>query len=374
MRVSKFEREQRERREAVKRRMEEEKKKEVQYKLRQLELAALAARASEQREEEAERLREEEEEEKRKTGGISFLSYLKPFPVDSDDDKVLLPESALLQLTRDSAFELGPLHFRLSSSKSAVITHCGVREFSAAEGTIGLPRKIINSFHCTPHNEVFEQLGEICIKYILLPKISFAKLQPVESSFGSIAHIKTCLTENLRLHATLSEGDILSIWYRGEVFQLRVQELKPASSGSLIDTDVEVDLSVSEETERLYAPIPPVAPLPTASSSAVSLPLPSLSLDPEPPNGPDVIECRVKTIQGATKTRRFLRNHPLKSLLDFAWIESGGPAAIPQAERLQITKRFPLEVFSYADAASGKSFAEFGLNNSQELFLVGIRC
>ena len=52
--------------------------------------------------------------------------------------------AALNELDSQNAFSRGVLLFEISDEFSNS-THCGVREFSAAEGTIGLPPKVINS-------------------------------------------------------------------------------------------------------------------------------------------------------------------------------------------------------------------------------------
>eukprot|EP01034_Spumella_vulgaris_P021351 gene21351-27381_t len=59
------------------------------------------------------------------------------------------------------------------------------------------------------------------------------------------------LEENLRFHSTLTVGDQLTVWYRGNAHALVVVELRPDPQGNLFDTDVEVDLELSQEGEAL---------------------------------------------------------------------------------------------------------------------------
>lgn len=197
-----------------------------------------------EREVEEARIREEEEAVRMKTHGIAFherglIPYLLP---DAEDDKVILPETFLSELNRMNAFSHGPLIFQINTQETAGSTHCGVREFSATEGTIGLPQKVIDSL-------AWEGTATVSIRYTGLPKVTFAKLAPVgdgQALFSAVGPIKACLEENLRLHTTLTEGDQLTVWYRGRPYPVRVTELRPESAGALLDTDVEIEFDVSD--------------------------------------------------------------------------------------------------------------------------------
>ena len=110
------------------------------------------------------------------TGGISFQQCLKPYRIDFEDDKVILPESCLVELNTADAFNKGPVLLRIWSSLTLdnsdlpennkkqsegghnnveneetsfyehhYYSHCGIKEFSADEGKIGLPDKVIIS-------------------------------------------------------------------------------------------------------------------------------------------------------------------------------------------------------------------------------------
>lgn len=368
-RASRLEREQGQRREAGRRRAEEERAASARAAARQREREQQAQRMAAEREAEEERLQAEAEAERARTGGVSLLLSLRVEAVDADDDKILLPESALLRLTELDAFRHGPLSFLLlvGEGRTQRTTHCGVREFSAGEGTVGLPRKALLSLGldaASARNQL------VSVKFVVLPKLTFAKLRPLDASFGSVAHVKNCLQESLRLQTALTEGDLLSVWFRGRSFRVQVQELRPAGGGSLIDTDVEVALEAEEAVEPPSSLSPPSPLPPPPASLAVEAELP-----PEPAPGElgeDVIECRVRTLQGATKTRRFRRASPLSCLLDFAWAASGGQAAAAM-DAVQLSTRFPSRVFTYAEASAGGSFSDFGLVNAQELFLVSVR-
>ena len=78
------------------------------------------------------------------------------------------------------------------------------------------------------------------IKYIRMKKVEYLKLRPIENKFSNIVQIKQALQDNLIRHSTITVGDMLSIWYRGEEYKLRVIEAKPSNFGTLIESDVEV--------------------------------------------------------------------------------------------------------------------------------------
>ena len=371
IRASRLEREQRQRREAVKRRLDQERRSQERYQQQQRELEAIKAVRTLEREAQEERRRLEEEAELTRTSGVRFTRELHPYPIDSDEDKVILPESSLLELTNLNAFQHGALTFELTCSASAVVTHCGVREFSAPEGSIGVPRRVVNTLTGNSrYDSSSESIGAVKIKFVLLPKVTFARLQPIEASFAGVTMIKACLQENLRRHATLTVGDILSIWFRGRSYRLRVHELRPESYGSLIDTDVEVELLVSEEYEqKIQKPVDAATPKSLESETGVENDADTV-LDEEPTgSGDHVIECKIKTAEGVTKTRKFLKQSDFKELFIFAYSVCGGRAVVKSLSCLQLNTRFPKRVFSFHEACDGRTFADFGFS-PQEVFLV----
>lgn len=192
------------------------------------------------------------------------------------DDKVILPESCLNDLVQLDLFG-NPRHpalcFRLtvptppafvsdlidtSSSNSASEktrarrqTHCGVREFTAAEGTIGIPSGVWNNLRLpTPHSKSGGAPAlpiKILIKFVLLPKITHLLVQPVQHAFTQhIVEIRRCLEENLSKHTTLSTSNVITVWYRGHAYSMIVKAMKKAASSAgksvLVSAPGEVEL------------------------------------------------------------------------------------------------------------------------------------
>lgn len=86
------------------------------------------------------------EAERLLTAGIRYEEKLLALEAEGEGDKLTLPPSALDQLTKQDALAQGPMLFRVTaSSRGGVTTHAGVLEFSAAEGTCGLPLKVQRS-------------------------------------------------------------------------------------------------------------------------------------------------------------------------------------------------------------------------------------
>jgi hypothetical protein len=171
----------------------------------------------------------------------TFVTELSTDEGEQEDDRIIVSESVLntLNATGD-VFGNGPVIFEISVKLPAVpcsvfmseglhhknkyvfATHCGVREFSAAEGTVKLPQKVIESIYAhlesesedgVPQQRVSLDSLSLRIKYVRLPKITSVVFKPelnVGNNFGSILSlgpIKQCLEENLRKHLTLTAGD-----------------------------------------------------------------------------------------------------------------------------------------------------------------------
>lgn len=196
------------------------------------------------------------------TGGIQFeMRGLEAYLLEtSEDDKIVLPESAFQSLTRVDAFSSGVVTFRIAAECSFQnFTHCGVKEFSAPNNKVGLPMKVVESLlrahQPSPTPDLLTQLGKIYIKYIRLTKAKYAKLQPLYILFSSVEAVKECLELNLKYHTTLTPEDFVSVWYRGIAHVMKVVEVRSENEDetrltkgcSLVDTDVEIDLEVSLE-------------------------------------------------------------------------------------------------------------------------------
>lgn len=424
LRSSKVEKEQEKRRLEAKRKREQELKLQREHEKRERELALLAEQRREQ--EEAQRVEREqaEAEEARLTGGIKFSHKLIPFLIDEEhekaDDKVILPEDCLTELSAQDVFGRNVVIFRLSAAltpeegvenqsaiKSIVTTHCGVREFSAPPGHIGLPRKV---FDCLGGNLGRIEGSVVDIKYVLLPKCKGVKLRPLRNRFFEVLAVKRCLEENLMFHTALSLGDTITVWFRGTAHPLRVCELHPDAAVSLVDTDVEVDLDTSEELQQKQTELSSSVPLkessggvaesaisatsttytlgrmvkaPSASSSPASIDITALLeahvLEPEPSatSSDSILQAKVRLPHNAVLVRRFDTRGSLLQIF-LAVLQSlsiSDPTASTEdlARRLQLSTRFPPRSFSLSDQeVVAQSLQSLGLAQKSETFIASL--
>lgn len=180
-----------------------------------------------------------------------FYRLLEAVPFQGNGDKIKLPPSCFSELSDQGAFDKGPLYFQLSpvneegllnidaaDQESRRTTHSGVLEFTAEEGSVGLPPHVWQNLCATdtPKTHMIE------VRYAWLPKGTYAKLQPDRIGFSDLPNHKAILETSLRQHATLSQDDIFTVNYGELTYKLRVLELKPSTSVSVLETDIEVDI------------------------------------------------------------------------------------------------------------------------------------
>jgi hypothetical protein len=229
----------------------------------------------------------------------------------------------------------------------------------------------------------------------------------------------------------LTEGDLITIWHRGTSHTLRVASLRPEPKGTLVDTDVEVDLDVSEEFKRTdeYNDLvrselgdvgnignnrsiggnisssgrridgsagtgdnssSGISSSGSSSSSSSSLssrssgssdksdgrvvnftPSPDLmmALPPEPPAGAPTILVRIRTpLMGKPLARAFAPETRLSALFLFVRASVGTQSLAPQ-QRFRLGTRFPSRSLMEGDAACDATLQEAGVA-PQEVFLM----
>jgi hypothetical protein len=116
--VSKIEKEQQKRRDDAKKKREKEQLSRIAQQKHEEELRELGQkRKTEMEEAEMERQRVEDEE-RQLTGGIDYQERLIPIPIEGEDDKVILPESALEKLSSQDSFGKGAAVFQITVTNS----------------------------------------------------------------------------------------------------------------------------------------------------------------------------------------------------------------------------------------------------------------
>lgn len=148
---------------------------------------------------------------------------------------VILPQRALEELSRDSSSLLRPMMFRVTnpSSNPPRVTHCGVLEFIAEDGTVYMPFWMM-AILGVDDQEILH-FGRV-----ELPTATFAKFQPQSVDFLEISNPKAMLENNFRRFACLTQGDILAIQYNNREYRLCVVETRPSQAVSIIECDMDV--------------------------------------------------------------------------------------------------------------------------------------
>lgn len=268
------------------------------------------------------------------------------------------------------------------------------------EGEVGLPDKVLASLGLKDLSPDELRTHTVHVKYIRLHKITYVKFQPILNKFFNLGPVKLVLEQNLRFHATLTLGDEVTVWHRGESYELRVTDIKPGTHGTLIDTDVEVDLDLSDEylqSEKykageggkdvvaaaaarkgqtlgggvsnaapvsVFASVPTPASVPEAHPSAPRQPVIALPAEPGGDAPRDsVIRCKVKTASRAL-ARVFSVDDAFDSLFAYVRNESA-----PMEGRLVLSTRFPpKDLLEGSEGVSGRTFKDLGFSSGQEMF------
>ncbi|XP_017421222.1 uncharacterized protein LOC108331106 isoform X1 [Vigna angularis] len=166
-------------------------------------------------------------------------------PEIENGDKIIMPASALdhLAFLRIDY----PMMFELTNGASERVSHCGVLEFTADEGTIYMPYWMMQ-------NMLLQEGDTVRVKYSSLPKGTYVKLQPHTKDFFDISNPKAILETTLRKFSCLTTGDTIMVTYNNKRYYLDIIETKPAKAISIIETDCEVDFAPSLDYKDLGKP------------------------------------------------------------------------------------------------------------------------
>lgn len=169
--------------------------------------------------------------------------------IEEHGNKILLPSSVLEKLI--SARVRTPYMFELcnatlkdaDSAPAKVIV--SVLDFASA-----------NEAAYAPH-WVLERLGvdegsRIALRTVSLEKGTFATIQPLQFEWILIPeeHRRGVLEAQLRKYQALSVGEVVSIEHLKQAYKFEIVDLQPASSVSIIDSDLECDILPPVDTAR----------------------------------------------------------------------------------------------------------------------------
>ncbi|KAG8381798.1 hypothetical protein BUALT_Bualt05G0010200 [Buddleja alternifolia] len=130
-----------------------------------------------------------------------------------------------------------PLLFQIESYNDEIVSHCGVLEFEAEEGSIYLPMWMMKNLKL--------QEGDLAIiRNAAMPKGRYIKLQPHTTSFIEVSDPRAVLEKTLRSFTCLTRGDTIMVMHNKKEFYIDVLEVRPSGDAiCLIDTDCEVDFA-----------------------------------------------------------------------------------------------------------------------------------
>jgi hypothetical protein len=273
--------------------------------------------------------RAREQEELSSTGGVRVVRVLQAVPDHAlETDRVTLPPSLLAALTEQDALSSarGPMTFELAlldddDDQVVSMTHAGVREFTAAEGSIGLPVKTALSLS---KGRRLDASSRVRVKYVVLDRHARvrASVQPLGEGFheGATAvvniDLKSVMERALTSCTVLSQGDLVPLRHDGRTYTLRVQSLDPEPQCLLLDTELEIDLLPAESVTLAQQAKEQLARQLAERDVRAQQRLQRLA--PEPPAASAAVAIRARLPSGAQATRRFQRAGPLE--LVFEWI------------------------------------------------------
>lgn len=352
-------------------------------------LAARQAARQAQREEEARQRRlaqaAAEEEERRRheeeleaNNGVFYRANLTAVPAPESiatdkgirraADKILLPPSAGTSLMQQDAYKNGPMFFRLETAAGS-FTHAGLLEFSAAEGFVALPLKVIRSLW-GPNATEEECSGRLKVSYRRLPTGERAVFQPRSATFQQEVgeDIRGVLEAALLQHSCLTRGDWLSVRHGTSHYDLKICALQPEPACSVIDTDLEAEINPSIETEeRIREEYEAAARRAEEAAAAAAAAMQAAEaeeaaaaeaaarrervrrgkeagLPAEPPadSAEPLVTCLFRFPDGGRHSRRFPLGAPLQLLFDF--VDSKGASGLDPGSYALVTQ-FPRRVF-----------------------------
>lgn len=324
-------------------------------------------------------------EVEQRSGGIRFYERLSPFPSTRTDDKLTLPPSVLEKLERQGAIDGAPLTFEISVQGFASgqpTTHAGVAEFTADEGTVGIPPKVALCLTKAVGRDTLAAVGSVELRFSKLSRCSKCKvrLQPRGYGFhqkGSDVvriDLKTVLEQTLAGHTALSQGDWLPLRHDGTTYELIVKELEPETHLLLLNTEVTVDILPSEVTEaeleaaedakrrveecRIAAENREAERVANAKRKAEQLP-------EEPSDPASAAAILIRLPKGGSIKRSFARDAPFRHVLD--WVEAE-PSTGAWPDEFRLVQKWPGHCRELGGEEASKTLQELGFARQEALF------
>ena len=425
--AARFSKENKKRQEIDKRKAQKERE---EKRMQQLRAARWEAEAKERRDAEATRLAAEaaaKEADLERNKGVAHVQTLLPVLSTAAEakgirrraDKIALPRSwERTLIDTQQASKHGQLYFELNNPKTGRTTSASILDFSAAEGTVGLPIELLGNLGLTPETiqipvDPYAVRPSVTVRYKQLKRGTFAKVQPVSAAFAAdVGDVKSLLERELHFRTTLSVGDELKVsdedgalgtFAPVQTYALRIIALEPEEAVSIIDTDLEVDVLPSVEAEekekaeadaaaarqaaldaQIKAQMKAAAAAERAAAEKAAAEVAAAEqqqqarqsrreaalarLPAEPAGGESVgtVRVQVRCPDGTRTARSFAQTADAWSLFDLVeasgWPNEGNDGYV-------LVASYPRRVFRRAEA-EGKSLVDVGLSGKQEALFV----
>jgi len=114
------------------------------------------------------------------------------------------------------------------------MTHCGVLEFTAEEGSCVIPFWMMQ-------NLLIEEGGVLTVTNVSLPKANYVKFQAQHVDFLEISNPRAVLEHALRNFSCITKGDVICVPYNSKNYHFEIKEVKPQDAACIIETDCNVD-------------------------------------------------------------------------------------------------------------------------------------
>ena len=164
--------------------------------------------------------------------------------------------------------------FQLQSPDKGTLTHCGVLEFTAEEGSCVVPFWMMQ-------NLLIEEGAVLTITNVSLPKANFVKFQAQHVDFLEISNPRAVLEHALRNFSCITKGDVICVPYNSKNYHFEIKEVKPQDAACIIETDCNVDFDAPVGYKEPSASSAPSSGNASASSSLANMKKQSAFAPPE---------------------------------------------------------------------------------------------
>jgi ubiquitin fusion degradation protein 1 len=155
-------------------------------------------------------------------------------------DKIVLPQSALMILSKFREFGETPVTFRLNKSGSQESIYSSVLEFSAESRKMYVPKWMMDAMF-------IEEGQRVSVTSVEIPKGEYIKLKPRSEKFLKFQNPKNILELSLREYGTLYNGQTITINYIKREWEFDVVGTMPYDVICITNTNLILDFVTDDD-------------------------------------------------------------------------------------------------------------------------------